>query len=245
MDAIRLTIRNMNRVTYIIPLQTKFHFAFLYLKCNSIYFQNSHFRSEKVSVVLFSADWAEQCNQILDVFNDLAKKSEYSNAIEFLNVPAEDLSEISLQHQIEAVPTVLFLRSGKAIDRIDGVDIASLTVKCKSFAGALADANAEKVNLEDRLKALINQSKVMIFVKGDRNTPRCGFSKQLIAILNETKIPYETFDILSDEEVRQGLKTFSDWPTYPQVYVNGELIGGLDIIKELLASGELVSSLNG
>lgn len=58
-------------------------------------------------------------------------------------------------------------------------------------------------------------------------------------------LPYETFDILSDEEVRQGLKTYSDWPTYPQVYVKGDLIGGLDIIKELIANNELVAALNG
>lgn len=57
-------------------------------------------------------------------------------------------------------------------------------------------------------------------------------------------VSYETFDILTDEEVRQGLKTFSDWPTYPQVYVNGELIGGLDIIKEMHASGDLLPTLN-
>lgn len=59
------------------------------------------------------------------------------------------------------------------------------------------------------------------------------------------RVEYETFDILSDEEVRQGLKTFSDWPTYPQVYVKGELIGGLDIVKELVANNELISTLNG
>lgn len=58
-------------------------------------------------------------------------------------------------------------------------------------------------------------------------------------------MPYETFDILTDEEVRQGLKTYSDWPTYPQVYVKGELIGGLDIIKEMQASNELISTLQG
>jgi Grx4 family monothiol glutaredoxin len=85
----------------------------------------------------------------------------------------------------------------------------------------------------------------MIFMKGDRSTPRCGFSRQLIDIVNETKLPYETFDILTDEEVRQGLKTFSNWPTYPQVYAKGNLIGGLDIIKELKEAGELISSLKG
>lgn len=84
----------------------------------------------------------------------------------------------------------------------------------------------------------------MIFMKGDRTAPRCGFSKQLIQIINETGVAYETFDILADEEVRQGLKTYSDWPTYPQVYVNGELQGGLDIIKEMKASGELINVLN-
>lgn len=84
----------------------------------------------------------------------------------------------------------------------------------------------------------------MIFMKGDRNAPRCGFSKQLIQIMNEAAVTYETFDILSDEEVRQGLKTYSDWPTYPQVYVNGELQGGLDIIKEMNTSGELTKIFN-
>ena len=64
-------------------------------------------------------------------------------------------------------------------------------------------------------------------------------------ILKEVDIPFSTFDILSDEEVRQGLKKYSDWPTFPQVYVNGELIGGLDIIKDLKESGDLVSSLKG
>ncbi|XP_031636676.1 glutaredoxin 3 [Contarinia nasturtii] len=200
--------------------------------------------SEKVSVVLFSADWAEQCSQILDVMNDLSKKPDYASALQFLNVPAEDLSELSLKHQIEAVPTVLFIRSGSAVDRIDGVDIAALSLKCKSFVEKNGGGDS-KESLNDRLKALINRAKVMIFMKGDRNTPRCGFSKQLIQIVNETKVQYDTFDILTDEEVRQGLKVYSDWPTYPQVYVGGELIGGLDIIKELVANNELTSTLNG
>ena len=85
----------------------------------------------------------------------------------------------------------------------------------------------------------------MIFMKGNRNEPRCGFSRTLIGILNETGLSYETFDILSDEEVRQGLKKFSNWPTYPQVYVKGDLVGGLDIIKELQESDDLITTLKG
>lgn len=160
----------------------------------------------------------------------------------FVEVQAEELSDISLKHQVEAVPTVIFFQNGKAVDRIDGVDVAGLTMKCKKFVGAVEES---KEKLEERLKSLINKAKVMIFMKGDRSAPRCGFSKQLIAIMNDTKVAYETFDILSDETVRQGLKTYSDWPTYPQVYVSGELIGGLDIIKELLQNEELLTTLNG
>ncbi|GAB0093077.1 Glutaredoxin [Sergentomyia squamirostris] len=197
--------------------------------------------SSKLTVAIFTADWAEQCKQVVDVASDLAAKSEYAD-VQFLNVPAEDLSEISLKHQIEAVPTVIFFRTGSAVDRIDGVDIGAFTDKCAKLAGVAA---SDKGKLEERLRSLINRHPVMIFMKGDRNTPRCGFSKQLIAIMNETGNSYDTFDILTDEDVRQGLKTFSDWPTYPQVYVKGELIGGLDIIKELLASGELKTTLSG
>lgn len=84
--------------------------------------------------------------------------------------------------QIDAVPTILFVKENKALDRIDGVDVASLTAKCKKLAGVIEDS---KENLETKLKNLINKSNVMIFMKGDRNTPKCGFSKQLINIVNE------------------------------------------------------------
>lgn len=168
--------------------------------------------------------------------------SDQLKSMTFVEVPAEELSDISMKHQVEAVPTVIFFQNGKAVDRIDGVDVAGLTMKCKKLVGEVEES---KEKLEERLKGLINKAKVMIFMKGDRMTPRCGFSKQLIAIINETGVAYETFDILTDETVRQGLKTYSDWPTYPQVYVSGELVGGLDIIKELLQNGELLTTLNG
>lgn len=194
-------------------------------------------------MVLFQAAWAEQCAQVWDVLTDLSKKAEYASALQFISVQAEDLSEVSMQLKIEAVPTVVFIRGGKEIDRINGVNIAALSLKCQSFIGG--GAEPAQVPLEQRLKTLINQAKVMIFMKGNRTAPRCGFSRTLIDIINQMKVDYETFDILSDEEVRQGLKEYSDWPTYPQVYVNGELIGGLDIIKELVTSGSLASTLDG
>ncbi|KAM7350014.1 glutaredoxin 3 [Cochliomyia hominivorax] len=195
--------------------------------------------ADKTSVVLFSADWAEQCKQVQDVLEDLSKL--LGDKLAFVKIAAEDFPEVAMKHQIDAVPTVIIFAKNTAIDRVDGVDIASLTAKCKK----LGAATVSEQPLEERLKALINKAPLMIFMKGDRDAPRCGFSKQLIAIVNELGLPYETFDILTDEEVRQGLKTYSDWPTYPQVYVKGDLIGGLDIIKELKANNELEQTLKG
>ncbi|CRK92357.1 CLUMA_CG005919, isoform A [Clunio marinus] len=198
------------------------------------------FASSNAHVVLYGAEWAEQCNQILTVMEQLAKQDAYKD-IKFLNVAIEEIPEVAQQHEIEAVPTVILFQNNKAVHRIDGIDIADLTASVKTLVGTSTKASSG--SLEERLKSLINKGKVVLFMKGDRNAPRCGFSKQIIQILNETNLPYETFDILSDEEVRQGLKTYSDWPTYPQLYVNGELQGGLDIVKELVASGELLNIL--
>ncbi|XP_017047929.1 glutaredoxin 3 [Drosophila ficusphila] len=202
-----------------------------------------YINADKTTVALFAADWAEQCGQVKDALEELSKIT--GEKLQFISLNAEQFPEISMKHQIEAVPTVIFFVKGSAVDRVDGVDIAAISSKSKKLAESASSAAATGQTLEDRLKALINTAPLMIFMKGDRNGPRCGFSKQLIAIVNDTNLPYETFDILSDEEVRQGLKTYSDWPTYPQVYVKGELIGGLDIIKELLANNELETTLKG
>ena len=79
--------------------------------------------------------------------------------------------------------------------------------------------------------------------KGTADEPRCGFSRKAVALLKEQNVPFTTFDILGDDEVRQGLKTFSNWPTYPQLYGAGALLGGLDIMNELAESGELLEEL--
>jgi Grx4 family monothiol glutaredoxin len=94
------------------------------------------------------------------------------------------------------------------------------------------------------LKALTTRSPLMIFIKGTPTEPRCGFSRQLITLLDELDVKYDYFDILTDDEVREGLKQFSNWPTYPQVYVRGELVGGLDIVKEMVELGDFQAMLS-
>lgn len=94
-----------------------------------------------------------------------------------------------------------------------------------------AESASSKEALDARLGELVKAAPVMLFMKGTPSAPQCGFSRQTVALLREKSIRYGFFNILADDDVRQGLKTYSDWPTFPQVYVDGELIGGLDIVS--------------
>lgn len=94
--------------------------------------------------------------------------------------------------------------------------------------------------INQRIEKLLNDNNVILFMKGDKTFPQCGFSAQVIEILNRTGVNYSTFDILADSEIRTGLKAFSNWPTYPQLYVKGELIGGCDIVTDLFERNELM-----
>ena len=97
--------------------------------------------------------------------------------------------------------------------------------------------------LRQRLETLIGRSPVFVFMKGTKLMPQCGFSNNVVQILHALGVPFETFDVLSDMEIRQGIKDFSEWPTIPQVYVNGEFLGGSDILIEMYNSGELREKL--
>jgi len=99
------------------------------------------------------------------------------------------------------------------------------------------------INLADpthqKIDKLVKDNHVLLFMKGNRTFPQCGFSASVVGILDEVGTTYETFNILDDPEVREGAKTYSDWPTFPQLYVRGELVGGADIVRSLYSQGEL------
>ena len=94
-----------------------------------------------------------------------------------------------------------------------------------------------------RIETLVQSSPIFVFMKGTKLMPQCGFSNNVVQILNALGMSFETFDVLSDMEIRQGIKEFSEWPTIPQVYVKGEFIGGSDILIEMYNSGELKEKL--
>ncbi|XP_069140493.1 glutaredoxin-3-like [Argopecten irradians] len=200
-------------------------------------------------VVHFSAQWAPQCKQMNEVLEELSKDTQGAIS-QFFKLEAEDLPELSEKYEIVAVPTFIFFKSKSQVDRLDGANAAELTKKVKTLSSLsyiptpkLPPTAPKKQDIDERLKVLVSSAPVMVFMKGVPEEPKCGFSRQLVQILNERKIKFSSFDILEDDEVRQGLKKFSNWPTYPQIYANGELLGGLDIVKELVETGEFESQL--
>jgi len=103
------------------------------------------------------------------------------------------------------------------------------------------------VNLDEptraRIRSLLDSSEVLLFMKGTREAPQCGFSATVVALLDRFVPDYATFDVLTDPALREGIKEYSSWPTIPQLYVRGELVGGCDIVRELYDSGELAETL--
>ena len=96
---------------------------------------------------------------------------------------------------------------------------------------------------KERIQTLIQSSPIFVFMKGTKLMPQCGFSNNVVQILNALGMSFETFDVLSDMEIRQGIKDYSEWPTIPQVYVKGEFMGGSDILIEMYNNGELKEKL--
>ena len=91
----------------------------------------------------------------------------------------------------------------------------------------------------ERIDAIVRGNPVVLFMKGTELFPQCGFSSRAVAILEHLGAPFKTVDVLQDPDIRQGIKAYSDWPTIPQLYVNGQFVGGSDIMMEMFESGEL------
>lgn len=229
--------------------------------------------TNKKSILFFWAEWHPPSNTggpFDMVVKALAQQQQQSGSsddngggVQFYRVLAEEAPMLSRKHDVNALPTFLFVNSdGAVVDRIDGgEDVASVTQFYSKLLGTTAAPAAavpssdrsqsqsstqqqqeeeggqkepqQQQSLDDRLRSLTTSSPVMLFLKGTPSAPRCGFSRQAIELLESSNVSFGYFDILSDDEVRQGMKSYSDWPTYPQLYVRGELVGGLDIMKEM------------
>lgn len=95
----------------------------------------------------------------------------------------------------------------------------------------------------ETIRRTVAENDVVLFMKGTADQPRCGFSNQVVSILDHLGVDYRDVDVLADEDIRQGVKEFANWPTIPQLYVKGEFIGGCDIVREMFQTGELKALL--
>lgn len=205
------------------------------------------------AVVHFWAEWAEQCKQMDDILNALYEM--HQGKVKFCRVEAEEVDALSQRFSISAVPTVVVLNRGVEVGRVNGIDPVGLTQQVEKLArdddGEIELASNSVVEtLDQQLHRLTHKSGIVLFMKGNPKEPKCKFSRATMELLKDVQSDimendqFGFFNILEDEEVRQGLKEYSKWPTYPQLFVNGELVGGLDVMKELHENAELVEMFN-
>lgn len=203
-------------------------------------------------VLIFDAEFTGQQSIVKDAFKALDETAELKDKIVLGTVDVEENDELAQKFAILSVPMAVCLMKNQLVKRIDTLEPSKLVnivreeLKRHTLLSAetiTQEAGDPKEKFKCYLKQLTNRAPVMIFMKGVPAAPRCGFSRQLVELLSKHDIKYETFDILQDDEVRQGLKEYSDWPTYPQIYAKGEFVGGLDILKQLEETGELEATL--
>lgn len=213
-------------------------------------------------VVSFHAPWAAPCAQMATVLSTLASDYPVTEPLstKWVSVNAEDLSDISEAYDVTAVPFLVLIRNGQVVETVSGSSAVKVRTAIENHAQsagaqapasdtangttatqvvsrseepkAPADPAVQKEELFKRLGDLVKAAPVMLFMKGTPSGPQCGFSRQMVAMLRENSVKYGFFNILADDEVRQGLKEYAEWPTYPQLWMDGELVGGLDIVKE-------------
>lgn len=206
-------------------------------------------------IISFHAPWAAPCAQMATVLKTLAAEYPADNSTSWVSINAEELSDLSEKYDVTAVPFLVLSRDGKVLETVSGSSAIKVRTAIETHAGKAGSAatngnGAEATNgvamevdeqemdpakakeeLNKRLEELVKAAPVMLFMKGKPSAPQCGFSRQIVAMLREHSVKYGFFDILADDEVRQGLKEFADWPTYPQLWIDGELVGGLDIVS--------------
>eukprot|EP01069_Polyplicarium_translucidae_P000032 Polyplicarium_translucidae@DN1013_c0_g1_i1.p1 len=204
------------------------------------------------SMILFHAPWHPPAQQIRAMLDPLGKDHP---GVAILAADAEVVGpEFVKYFRVVKIPTAVLFVGGEEVFRIAGADPPLLVQKLKKLAaegmepvpGGLslcaskaAAALRIEEELQERLKRLTTAADVMLFMKGTKAQPFCKFSRAFVDMFTNLEAEYSCFNILQDEEVRQGMKDFSQWPTFPQLYVKGEFIGGLDICKAMVEDGSM------
>jgi len=187
-----------------------------------------------LAAVLFYSTSHPPAMQMLALIPHL--KTDFPS-VSFYVVNCDINADLLCKGEASCLPTMTVYSNGKKFASVEGADPPNVI---KTLKSALAKGTAtDKADINERLKHLTHAAPVMLFMKGSKDSPFCRFSREAVDILNTNGAEFQGFDILKDEDVRQGLKTYSDFPTFPQLYIQGELIGGVDIMRAQAADGSL------
>lgn len=172
----------------------------------------------------------------------LAEFAEDSGELWLAYVNTRALPELGAFLSVTAVPTTFIYVGLTPVVKVEGAELHAVLGPLEDITSNFA-ARLEEVRKQvtTRCDGLVRQSRMTAFIKGTKTEPRCKFTRRLLEVLHDYE--FETFDILGDESVREWMKRIHNWPTFPQVYVDGELVGGVDIVEEMAKNGELTTLL--
>ncbi|KAJ5715429.1 thioredoxin [Penicillium malachiteum] len=197
---------------------------------------SSYIESTSPSTLLvlhFYTPWTSYTTKLGPLLSSLASQCPATTppAIRFLNINAKKLLEIAKEYGISKAPCILFLRSGEVLESIKETNLTVINSAIQRYSGV----NTSLVPATPAKPALSPEQLATVLIS-------CHFSRRLVASLNEGGIEYWSFNILTDDDVREGLKEFGDSPTYPQLWVDGEMVGGLDVVQERMSTDPEVLS---
>ncbi|CAF1178907.1 unnamed protein product [Adineta steineri] len=201
----------------------------------------------KLLLVHIELEQIPVCKTLNEALLPITRDPEFMQQLVICRLNADHFYDLLNAHNVNAAPTILFFHRTKVIDRVDGFNQSDVLKKIKFHINTIgvvqsteikSEHDSPSIQVENKIKQLLDSSSIILFMKGTPASPQCGFSRQACHLLDEHKIKYDYFDVLADQNVREQLKKYSNWTTYPQLYVGGELIGGLDIMKQMIENGD-------
>jgi len=187
---------------------------------------NSSSIINKLLLVHIELEQIPVCKTVNEALLAISRDPEFMQQLDICRLNADHFYDLLNAQNVNAAPTVLFYHRTKVIDRVDGFNQSDLLKKIKFHVNTIgvvqtteikSDHDSSTYNAEKKIKQLLDSSPIILFMKGTPSSPQCGFSRQACHILDEHKIKYDYFDVLADQNVREQLKKYSNWITYPQV----------------------------
>lgn len=180
--------------------------------------------NNKIALVHIELENVPVCKTVNEAMLAIIRNENFRENVTVCRLNADHFTDFLSSNNVSAVPTVLFYHRTKLIDRVDGFNQNELIKKLQSYMSTIKfneptlEEKFSSIEIEKKIKDLLQSAPVILFMKGSPDNPQCGFSRQACHILNEHHVKYNHFDVLSDQQIREQLKIYSNWNTYPQVF---------------------------